>query len=62
MKEMILLRGIQLTHIQRYQGSTVKMVLSLHMPAFGARTFLVFITTIMDHKVYCTVVETVEQM
>jgi hypothetical protein len=26
--EWILLRGIQLTHVQRYWGSTVKMVLS----------------------------------
>jgi hypothetical protein len=46
----ILLRGIQLTLVQRYRGSTVKMVLSYKiftfyevntLMAFGARTFLV---------------------
>jgi hypothetical protein len=54
---MIQLRGIQLTHVQRYLGSTVKMVFSYtnfyfswgqyicgapeRLTAFGARTFLV---------------------
>jgi hypothetical protein len=55
----ILLRGIQLTHLQRYRGLTVKMVPSYkifpfneantvrgapeRLPAFGARTFLVLL-------------------
>jgi hypothetical protein len=53
----ILLRGIQLTHVQCYGGSSVKMVFSCkiftfheakymcgaheRLPAFGVRTFLV---------------------
>jgi hypothetical protein len=64
---MILLRGIQITHVQCYWGSTVKMVFSLQMFTFheantcvalpnahdGVRSahFPSVITTIMDQKV-----------
>jgi hypothetical protein len=55
----ILLRGIQLTHVQRYLGSNVKMLFSYKTFTFHeANTFVALpnafpsiITTIMDHKV-----------
>jgi hypothetical protein len=52
---LILLRGIQLTHVHRYRGSTVKMVLSYNtfvaLPnACRCAHFPSVITTIMDHK------------
>jgi hypothetical protein len=62
---LILLHGSQLTNVQRYQGSTVKMVLSykicslnyantcVALPNASRRSVrtLSVITTIMDHKV-----------
>jgi hypothetical protein len=63
---MILLRGIQLTHVQRYLGSTVKIVCSFQSTFHEANTcvalprtpdgvrcalFHSVITTIIDHIV-----------
>jgi hypothetical protein len=40
---VILLRGIQLTHVPRYFGSTVKMIFSYKIfPFHEANTFVVF--------------------
>jgi hypothetical protein len=44
----ILLRGIQLTHVQRYRGTNVKMVFSYKLFTFHEASV---ITTIMDQKV-----------
>jgi hypothetical protein len=66
MWKKILLRGIQLTNVKRYQGSSVKMVLSykictlneanksVALPnacGFRCAHFPSVITTIMDNKV-----------
>jgi hypothetical protein len=49
----ILLRGIQLTHVQRYWGSTVKMVVSykIFTDSVWCAHFPSVIKTVMDQKV-----------
>jgi hypothetical protein len=64
---MILLRGIQLTNVQRCWGTTVKMVFSYkiftgqymcgapeRLTEFGARTFLVFLKPLNKRELNTT--------